>query len=191
MPSARPFISFLFGNIQHQNGSRSTATSATASSTTANSVVSSTAAAHSHSMFSQHAQSLRTSSTSPDCADSTRPEYPPPVTQPVAIRGGGHGYHHHHHHHHASANNNTTASQYNPAYLGNNKLAVSPIPSPGSPTANFPPYERRNSVGSDHNKWWIGGKAADGTEKYYRLQASQALSSHRSFDRLSLDRLSI
>lgn len=54
--------------------------------------------------------------------------------------------------------------------------------------------ERRNSassvspVGSASDKWWIGGRSSDGNERYYRLQPP---SRNKSFDRISLDQLSI
>jgi hypothetical protein len=37
-------------------------------------------------------------------------------------------------------------------------------------------------------KWWIGGRNSDGQERFYRLQPVRR---HRSYDRLSLDRMSL
>ncbi|TGZ82528.1 hypothetical protein EX30DRAFT_354601 [Ascodesmis nigricans] len=37
-------------------------------------------------------------------------------------------------------------------------------------------------------KWWIGGRNSDGQERFYRLQPVRR---HRSYDRLSIDRMSL
>ncbi|KAI5777820.1 hypothetical protein EDC01DRAFT_719646 [Geopyxis carbonaria] len=37
-------------------------------------------------------------------------------------------------------------------------------------------------------KWWIGGRNSDGQERFYRLQPVRR---HRSYDRLSVDRMSL
>lgn len=72
-----------------------------------------------------------------------------------------------------------------------------PTPTPAQSIFGSGFNEMRNSssslVGSgstspNGEKWWIGGRTSDGNERYYRLQP---LTSHKSFDRISLDRLSI
>ncbi|KAF8464044.1 hypothetical protein BDZ91DRAFT_772414 [Kalaharituber pfeilii] len=63
--------------------------------------------------------------------------------------------------------------------------------------ASTPTSPRRRSSSSSSGgyaepltgeKWWIGGRNSDGQERFYRLQP---VTRQRSYDRLSLDRLSI
>lgn len=60
--------------------------------------------------------------------------------------------------------------------------------------ANANYSDRRNSSSSlnpnEHAKWWIGGRSADGSERYYRLN-TQPLQRQTSVDGISLDRMSI
>jgi hypothetical protein len=66
----------------------------------------------------------------------------------------------------------------------------------GSPGAAYGPRRRRSSSSSTEGfrdalggeKWWIGGRSAQGEERFYRLGIVRR---QRSIDRLSLDRVSL
>lgn len=60
-----------------------------------------------------------------------------------------------------------------------------------SATSNSDRRDSNSSLNqSEHAKWWIGGRSADGSERYYRLN-TPSLQRQTSVDGISLDRMSI
>lgn len=78
-----------------------------------------------------------------------------------------------------TANVNSSSSSFSSGSI-NNYTNTNTNALNTSPGSSFYPS-------SPAEKWWIGGRTLDGREKYYRLEPLR----RRSFDRVSLDRISI
>ncbi|CAN6674604.1 hypothetical protein TRVA0_058S00100 [Trichomonascus vanleenenianus] len=172
MPTARPFISFLFGNLSSVNSSsnnraisKASSSSSSSSTAAAQKIPCSTTVIH-DSNQQQPRNHQRSSSTSLSSSWQQQPSKPQSI----------------------EASNNSSSTSIQTA--GGNQGVTGT--SPGSAWSYNSASERRNSnsslSGTPTEKWWIGGRSSDGHERYYRLQP---LTRHRSFDRISLDQLSI
>jgi hypothetical protein len=143
MPSARPFVSFLFGSLGSQSP--------------------------------QNAPNTRQTIAQSGIAVK-------PVANTSAAPGAG-----------AGPANGGSSYLTKPGPARATRSPSIDIPSSRSQSTSPPPFGARASSTDclqqqQQQKWWIGGRAADGSEKFYRLSP---LSRHRSFDRISVDRLSI
>ncbi|KAF2755658.1 hypothetical protein EJ05DRAFT_503116 [Pseudovirgaria hyperparasitica] len=173
MTSNRPFMANFFAAFRAQSVIQKTATSST------------NASANVSASTYTHAASLHTSSNSPSPNASSNP-------RPIHGKNGN-----------QSSGATTAAVQA----AGQFRPTREHGPSPYSPTSNSPastgfPLKssankpRRGSDSSSEgfretmgaDKWYIGGRTANGEEKFYRLGM---VKKNRSIDRLSIDRLSI
>lgn len=145
MPSTKPFISFLFGNLSF-TGQQQHAAQATTRRHSGGA----------NQRLASHANSGNNATTS----SNSRASSP-------------NGFYSNHHHQQQQQQQ---------------KSATGSIEIPGNSNSM---NDRRNSASSlpgSGEKWWIGGRSSDGNERYYRIQP---LSRNKSFDRISLDQLSI